>query len=150
VLILMEAPSSAYPRGTAGAGQTTSRRGGDLRRFYTRPHHVYGGIDLHARSMYVCILNRDGEIVVHRNMKASPDALRQVIAPSRDDLVVAVECLFTWYWLADLCAQEGMPFVLGHALYMQAIHGGQAKHDTLEAHTIAGLLRGGMRPHAYG
>jgi hypothetical protein len=99
--------------------------------------------------MDVCILNRDGEIVVHRNMKASPDALRQVIAPSRDDLVVAVECLFTWYWLADLCAQEGMPFVLGHALYMQAIHGGQAKHDTLETHTIAGLLRGGMRPHAY-
>jgi transposase len=148
-LILMEAPSSAYPRGTAGAGQTTSRRGGDLRRFYTRPHHFYGGIDLHARSMYVCILNRDGEIVVHRNMKASPDALRQVIAPYRDDLVVAVECLFTWYWLADLCAQEGIPFVLGHALYMKAIHGGKAKHDTIEAHTIAVLLRGGMRPHAY-
>jgi hypothetical protein len=29
---------------------------------------------------------------------------------------VAVECMFTWYWLADLCAHEGIPFVLGHAL----------------------------------
>jgi hypothetical protein len=29
---------------------------------------------------------------------------------------VAVECLFTWYWLADLCADEDIPFVLGHAL----------------------------------
>jgi hypothetical protein len=32
--------------------------------------------------------------------------------------------MFTWYWLADLCEREGISFVLGHALYMQAIHGG--------------------------
>jgi transposase len=57
--------------------------------------------------------------------------------------------LFTWYWLADLCAQEGIPFVLGHALYMKAIHGGKAKNDTIDAHTIAVLLRGGMLPQAY-
>jgi transposase len=57
--------------------------------------------------------------------------------------------LFTWYWLADLCAQEGIPFVLGHALYMKAIHGGKAKHDTIDAHTMAVLLRGGMLPQAY-
>jgi len=24
--------------------------------------------------------------------------------------------LFTWYWLADLCAKEKIAFVLGHAL----------------------------------
>jgi hypothetical protein len=31
--------------------------------------------------------------------------------------------MFTWYWLADLCADEEINFVLGHALYMRAIHG---------------------------
>ena len=41
--------------------------------------------------MYVCILNQDGEVVVHRHMKACPDALLKVIAPYRDDVVVAVE-----------------------------------------------------------
>jgi transposase len=51
-------------------------------------------------------------------------------------------------WLADLCGGEGMPFVLGHALSMKAIHGGQAKHDTIDAQKIAVLLRGGMRPQA--
>jgi transposase len=99
--------------------------------------------------MYVCILDRDGEIVVHRHMKASPDALRKVVAPYREDIVVAVECIFTWYWLADLCAQEGIPFVLGHALYMKARHGGKAKHDQIDAHKMAVRLRGGMLPHAY-
>jgi transposase len=64
-------------------------------------------------------------------------------------LVVGVECLFTWYWLADLCAQEGIPFVLGHALSMKAIHGGKAKNDRMDAHKIAVLWRGGMLPQAY-
>jgi hypothetical protein len=50
-LILIEAPSSADPGGTAGVEQTTFSRGGDPRRFYTTPHQFYGGIDLHARTM---------------------------------------------------------------------------------------------------
>jgi transposase len=118
-------------------------------RFYTKQHPFYCGIDLHARSMYVCILNQDGEIVVHRNMPTTPDALLKTIAPYREQIVIAVECIFTWYWLADLCAREGIPFVLGHALYMKAIHGGKAKNDKIDAQKIAVLLRGGMLPQAY-
>jgi transposase len=118
-------------------------------RFYTKQHQAYCGIDLHARSMYVCILNQDGEIMLHRNMKASPEPFLKAITPYREEMVVAVECIFTWYWLADLCAQEGIPFVLGHALYMKAIHGGKAKNDKIDAHKIAVLLRGGMLPQAY-
>ena len=85
-------------------------------RFYTHQHPFYCGIDLHARSMYVCILIHDGEILLDRNMKAAPEACLKAIAPYRDGLVVAVACIFTWYGLADLCAQEDIPFVLGHAL----------------------------------
>jgi transposase len=71
------------------------------------------------------------------------------VADYREDLVVAVECVFTWYWLADLCARENISFVLGHALYMKAIHGGKAKNDKIDARKIAGLLRGGLIPMAY-
>jgi transposase len=117
--------------------------------FYNQPHRYYCGIDLHARSMYVCILDSAGEVMVHRNLPAEPDAFLQVIAPYREDVVVAVECIFTWYWLADLCQSEGIPFVLGHALYMKAIHGGKAKNDKIDSRKIAGLLRSGMVPQAY-
>jgi transposase len=82
-------------------------------------------------------------------MPAGPELFLKTIAPYRTDLVVCVECIFTWYWLADLCAREGIPFVLGHALYMKAIHGGKAKNDKLDAQKIAVLLRGGMLPQAY-
>jgi transposase len=118
-------------------------------KFYTPQHKFYCGIDLHARSMYLCILNQEGEIVLHRNMKTDPVLFLKVIAPYRENMVVAVECIFTWYWLADLGAREGVPFVLGHALYMKAIQGGKAKNDKIDAHKIAMLLRGGMIPEAY-
>ncbi|MDZ7379277.1 MAG: IS110 family transposase [candidate division KSB1 bacterium] len=118
-------------------------------RVYTHQHKHYCGIDLHARSMYVCLLDQAGTSLVHKNVAATPEAFLRVVAPYRDDVVVAVECVFSWYWLADLCAQAGIAFVLGHALYMKAIPGGKAKNDKIDAHKIAVLLRGGMLPMAY-
>ena len=117
--------------------------------FYTQQHKHYCGIDLHAKAMYVCILDESGTKLVHKNLPTTPEAFLRVITPYREDLGVAVECLFTWYWLADLCQQEGSAFVLGHALYMQAIHGGKAKNDKIDAQKIAVILRGGMFPQAY-
>ena len=118
-------------------------------RFYTNQHKFYCGIDLHARTMYLCILDQEGKIVLHRDIKTSPDTFLKTIAPYREDIVVAVECIFTWYWIADLCNRENIPFVLGHALYMKAIHGGKAKNDKIDSHKISVLLRGGMIPMAY-
>jgi transposase len=118
-------------------------------KFYTQQHNHYCGIDLHAKAMYVCILDQHGTKLVQKNLPTTPDAFLRLIAPYREDLVIGVECLFTWYWLADLCAKEGIAFVLGHALYMKASHGGKAKNDKIEAHKIAVLLRGGMFPQAY-
>jgi transposase len=99
--------------------------------------------------MYVCVLKHDGEMLLHRTMKAAPEPFLKALAPYREGLVVAVACIFTWYWLADLCAQERIPCVLGHALSMKAIHGGTAKNDQIDSEKIALLLRGGMLPQAY-
>jgi transposase len=118
-------------------------------RFYNRQHRHYCGIDLHVKTMYVCILDTTGQVLVHRNVKSTPAAFLEVVGPYREELVVAAECMFTWYWLADVCAAEGIAFVLGHALAMKAIHGGKAKNDKLDSYKIATLLRGGLLPQAY-
>jgi transposase len=118
-------------------------------RLYTTQHPFYCGIDLHARTMYVCILDQSGESLGHRTMKTAPDTFLKAVAPYRQGLVVAVECRFTWDWLADLWADEGSPCVLGHALSMQAIHGGKAKNDKSDSQKMAALLRGGLLPQAY-
>jgi hypothetical protein len=126
------------------------KEGGDLMRCYTTQHPFYWGIDLHARSLDVGIVSQDGAIRVHRNMQATPEPLLKTMAPYREGLVGAVACLCTWYGLADLCADQGIPCVLGHALSMHAIHGGKATPDTSDAHKMAALLRGGRLPTADG
>ena len=63
--------------------------------------------------------------------------------------MVGVECMFTWYWLADLCLDESLDFILGHALYMKAIHGGKNKDDRIDSEKIARLMRGCTFPLSY-
>jgi transposase len=118
-------------------------------RFYTRQHLHYCGIDLHTRSLYVCILDQKGKTLVHRKLPCDREQLLKTLGPYRKDLAVAVECLFCWYWVADLCSEQGFAFVLGHALYMKALHGGKTKNDRLDSYKIAALLRGGNLPYAY-
>ena len=65
-------------------------------RFYTKQHKYSCGIDLHARSMYICILDEEGETVLHKNRKATPETFLRSIAPYREDIAVAVECMFVW------------------------------------------------------
>jgi hypothetical protein len=54
-----------------------------------------------------------------------------------------------WYWVADFCDDTGIDFILGHALYMKAIHGGKAKNERIDSYKIANLIRGGHFPLAY-
>jgi hypothetical protein len=82
-------------------------------------------------------------------MPAATEALADALRPYRKDLALAVECIFTWYWAADLCSRIGVEFVPGHALYMKAIHGAKVKNDKIDSLKIAALLRSGMLPMAY-
>jgi transposase len=118
-------------------------------RCYTGQHRFYAGIDLHARSMFTHVLDQKGKTVFEKDLPAEPQAFLDAMKPFRDGLVVGCECMFAWYWLADLCEDHAIPFVLGHALYMRMIHGGKSKTDRIDAAKLASMLRGGLFPMAY-
>lgn len=122
-----------------------------MMKFYKRQHELYCGIDLHANSMHVCLVDCDGNKLLHRNFATkNPGRWLLALEKYRDrDLVVGVESTFNWYWLADLCRQEKLPLVLGHALYLKAIHGGKTKSDRIDSEKLAMLLRGGNFPLSY-
>ena len=120
-----------------------------MHRHYSQAHRFYAGGDLHARSLYLHILDDQGRTRFEKNLAANPESFLDAVGPFRDGLVVGVECMFAWYWLADLCEDHGIPFVLGHALAMKLIHGSKSKNDRLDAARIAALLRGGLFPMAY-
>ena len=92
-------------------------------RFYTHQHRFYCGIDLHARSMFVCIMDQSGEI--RHCLGRSPRTGK----------------ISRWRWSAS-SPGTGLPICA-------AIHGGKTKNDKIDSHKIAALLRSGMLPMAY-
>ena len=118
-------------------------------RFYTNQHKYYCGIDLHSRMMHVCIIDENGEKLLHRNMRNDRAYFLKLLEPYRDRLIVGAESTYNWYWLADLCASEGIEFILGHAFYMKSIHGAKTKNDRVDSEKLARLIRAGMFPQAY-
>jgi transposase len=108
------------------------------------------GIDLHARQMYICVMDPAGNILVHKNIKGNEFAFfLKLVAPYRHDLTVVCECCFNWYWLADACEDAGITFALGHALYLKHIHGSKNKNDKLDSEKLAHLLRTNLIPPSY-
>ena len=75
-------------------------------RVYNQPHGFYCGIDLHARSLFVHVLDHTGCTRLEQDIPASPQVFLDAVKPYRDGLVVGCECMFAWYWLADLCERE--------------------------------------------
>src|SRR5262245_26347649 len=78
-----------------------------MMRFYNQQHRFYCGVDLHARTLSLHVLDAHGQTVLARTVAAGPEAFLAAVAPFRDGLAVACECLFAWYWLADLCQEGG-------------------------------------------
>jgi predicted NBD/HSP70 family sugar kinase len=64
-------------------------------RFYNRQHRHYCGIDLHVKAMYICILDGTGHVLVHRNVRSTPEAFLETIAPYRD----------AWSWPPSVCSR---------------------------------------------
>jgi transposase len=118
-------------------------------RFWKSTTEFCCGVDLHWGNMVVCIVDRQGEKLVHRRLRNDPKVLRRVVAPYAHSIAIGVECTGTWYWLFDLCSELGIECVLGHALYMKWIHGAKSKDDYKDSEKIARIMMGGNFPIAY-
>ena len=111
------------------------------------PHKHYCGIDLHARSMYLCILNAEGEIlcIATSSRTRSVPGPSPRIATSRRRGRVHLHLV-----LARRPVRRGRYRLRARA---RAVHEGdprrQGEERQIDAHKIAVLLRGGMLPLAY-
>jgi transposase len=118
-------------------------------RYLNQPASSYVGVDLHARTLYLCVLDSNGTVKLSRNIAAKPEPFLKAVAPFQPDLLVGCECVHSWYWLADTCRAHAIPFALGHAFGIAAVHKSKTKSDAHDAEVLARLLRGGNFPLAY-
>ncbi|MFQ5901698.1 MAG: hypothetical protein ACE5IH_09105 [Thermodesulfobacteriota bacterium] len=57
-------------------------------KFYNEQHEYYCGIDLHAKTMYVCIQDKNDNVLVHKNMRACPKYFLKAVGQYQKDMVV--------------------------------------------------------------
>ena len=63
--------------------------------FYNEQRQFYCGVDLHATSMYVCIIDHQGKILLHKNFQCKDTAIfLTAIEPFKKNLVVGCESTF--------------------------------------------------------
>lgn len=55
------------------------------------------GIDLHAQTMAICIMDKNGKILVKKSIKCELGLLMDQLKPYKKSITVGVESTFNWY-----------------------------------------------------
>jgi len=111
---------------------------------------VYVGVDLHRKTSHVVALDDDGTVLLRRRVGSRPDELMRVFGELEPaPLEVAFEATFGWSWFADLLADAGIPAHMAHPLATKAISSARVKNDSVDAKTLAHLLRSDLLPEAW-
>jgi transposase len=111
---------------------------------------VYVGVDLHRKSSHVAVLAGDGELLTSRRIASRPEEFLRVLGELEPGPVeVAFEATYGWGWFADLLADVGIPAHMAHPLATKAISSARVKNDSVDARTLAHLLRTNLLPEAW-
>jgi transposase len=106
------------------------------------------GIDLHRRRSFVTAIDAEGEVSLRRRIANDPEAFLELLGDP-EGTQVALEATYGWEWLADLLEDAGYELHLAHPLRTRAIAAARVKTDSVDAATLAQLLRAGLLPEAY-
>src|ERR1700722_18356138 len=101
----------------------------------------YIGLDVHKKTISYCIKTADGQIVQQGKLEASRAALRTWAEGLTLPWHGAMEATLFSAWIYDTLKPYAEKLVMGHPASMKAITAGKKKSDTIDARTIANLLR---------
>lgn len=111
---------------------------------------VYVGVDLHRKRSHVIALDDVGAVMLSRRVDTRPGDLLRVFGELEPaPIEVAFEATFGWGWFADLLADAGVPAHMAHPLATKAISSARVKNDSVDAETLAHLLRTHLLPEAW-
>ena len=109
----------------------------------------YYGIDLHARSSQICVIDEDLNIMVQQKVANDLSKILDLLTPYQHDVRIVVESTFNWDWLIDGLQAASFTVCLAHSYGLTMITGAKVKTDRRDALALAKLLKAGMIPKAY-
>jgi transposase len=107
------------------------------------------GIDLHKRRSHLAALDEQGRKILSRRIENDPAIFRELLSEIDGESKVALEATYGWEWLADVLEEAGYELHLAHPLRTKAIASARVKTDSVDALTLAHLLRTDLLPEAY-
>jgi transposase len=107
------------------------------------------GIDLHKRRSHIAVVSEDGRRLVSRRIDNDPATFLELLREIDGESKIAVEATYGWEWLADVLEEAGYELHLAHPLRTKAIASARVKTDSVDALTLAHLLRTDLLPEAY-
>lgn len=110
---------------------------------------IHVGIDLHSRNMTLVAINDNGKLLAEEKMNNTPANLSRFFRQFSEPAQAVVECTSNWYWVADWGNGQDIPLTLAHAKMLKAISYAKVKTDSVDARTLAELLRVGLIPEAH-
>ena len=110
---------------------------------------IHVGIDLHSRNMTLVAINDNGKVLAEEKRANSPANLSLFFQQFTEPVHAVVECTSFWYWVSDWCNGQDIPLTLAHAKMLKAISYAKVKTDSVDARTLAELLRVGLIPQAH-
>lgn len=110
---------------------------------------LYIGLDFHKYFSFVTVMNAQGEILKRAQVENYPEALLCFFAQLEDEVTVAVEATWNWYWLQELFEDHGIAMKLVHPQRAKAIASARIKTDKIDSEILAHLLRTDLLPEAY-
>jgi transposase len=109
----------------------------------------YIGLDVHKKTISYCMKTADGRIVREGSLPATRPVLRGWAEDLREPWCGAMEATLFSAWIYDTLKPYAQRLVMGHPARMKAITAGKKKSDTIDARTIADLLRCDLLPTCY-
>src|SRR5918994_2167703 len=99
------------------------------------------GIDLHRRRSHIAVIDEEGTEVLSRRITNDPATFLELLAELEGETRVALEATYGWEWLADLLEEASYELHLAHPLRTRAIAAARVKTDSVDARTLAQLLK---------
>lgn len=110
---------------------------------------VYVGIDLHRRSSHVAAFDEGGLELLSRRVTNYPDALRAIFAELGGDARAALEAVLVGSGCQTCLRLSGSSSILLIRGHTRAIAAARVKTDSVDACTLAHMLRADLLPEAY-
>ena len=102
---------------------------------------LYAGIDLHASSNHLAIMDENRRRVMRQKLANDPQLILGALEPYKPDLVgIVVESTYNWYWIVDLLMDNGYVVHLANPSAIEQYRGLKHADDTHDAFWLAELL----------